>query len=852
MKTERDFQQQLLTAILDTTDSGFLVVDRHGRITLHNAAAVNLFKCTSADLAQATISDLFPQVFTATVDTDETTEITVNPMYRSEGPQDTTAFRPHDNPFTARIKTKRFVIDGDPFYVVTLRDWSRTRRLESELLTRQTHLDLLLDVINAALLIVDKNGVVQTSNDNTYAIFGCDETELHRFHVDDLLPDVFHRETKGPLHGKLCVDQSYLDSQLHETTLTATNARRFPATVLVKETTIHDEPGYIVRVRDLTSRKRTETELQSRKKRLETILNNAAEGIITFDERGVIDSFNAAAETLFGYTEREIIGQTIALLIPSEMCQRRDSYLEHFMRTEIQRLVGHEGEVEGRHKDGAKFPMALKISEIDVDGHKLYTGLLADISERKALVEHLKNVAEHDGLTGLYDRGYFQEELERVVERTRRGGAVCALLYIDLDNFKYVNDTLGHAAGDRVLVEVAAILRRGARKSDLIARLGGDEFAVLLYNIGAETVQQTADSFREQMANYRLKQGKEQVDIGCSIGCSIITPETKSTVECLSQADVACHLAKRAGRNRVHIFKPADEVDLTNMSLDMGWARRIRDAIKENQFALACQPIVNIQSGEIDSYEVLIRMVDENYEMIMPNGFLPSAERFGLSVDIDKWVIANAIETLAQQRKEIPTLRYSINLSAQTLSDGTVADLILGKLHATGLVSSALTFEVTETVAIAGIGLAESFLRRLQEIGCQTALDDFGAGFSSFAYLKGLPVDYVKIDGHFVKNLAKNHVDQAMVKAMNEIAHALGKQTVAEFVEDEASLKILRELGVDFAQGYYLGRPDVVLPCKATAENAGETGLCKKSTTALEGPLKNLSLLFSPQKRPLL
>jgi diguanylate cyclase (GGDEF)-like protein/PAS domain S-box-containing protein len=580
-------------------------------------------------------------------------------------------------------------------------------------------------------------------------------------------------------------------------------------------------------------------QVHSRQQRLETILGNAAEGIVTFDATGSIESLNTAAVRLFGYTEHEAVGADISLLIPPpethDMC---DGYMEHFMRGDIQRLVGHEGEVTGRHKDGARFPMALKVSEIELEGKPLYTGLVSDISERKAVVEHLKFIAEHDGLTGLFNRSYFQTELEHAVERIKRDGQTYALLYIDLDNFKYVNDTLGHAAGDHLLIEIAAILNKRARKSDLTARLGGDEFTVLLHDVNIEQAVLVADSFRLALADYVFKHGSEPVDIGCSIGVAMVTYATQSSAQALSHADIACHLAKRGGRNRVHLFRSADESSVSAMSLDMGWSRRIKETIENGRFALACQPIVDTRTHEIESYEVLIRMLDDNNEIILPGGFMPSAERFGLAVEIDKWVIVNAIETLVEQRKTLARLRYSINLSGQTLSDHSVCDLILDTLTQSGLDPAALTFEVTETVAIADMALAEDFLGQLQKIGCRTALDDFGSGLSSFAYLRDLPVDSVKIDGRFVKSLAENPVDQAMVKAMNDIAHALGKKTVAEFVENHECFELLKELGVDYAQGYHLGRPDIVTPCKAISEHTGNAVVCllSPSPRALTGP----------------
>lgn len=567
-------------------------------------------------------------------------------------------------------------------------------------------------------------------------------------------------------------------------------------------------------------------QVRARQQRLETILENAAEGIITFDMDGVIESANQAAQKLFGYSVPELQGRDIGLLIPpSEERDARPGYVEHFMRNEIVRLLGHEGEVLGKHKDGTRFPMALKVSEIHLDGRPLYTGLVADISERKALIQHLQSMAEHDGLTGLYNRTYFQQELERLVGRVRRSKTTCALLYIDLDNFKYVNDTLGHAAGDKLLTEVAAVLKKRARNSDLIARLGGDEFTVILYEVNAEQAETVAEAFRAALVNYGFAYKAERVDIGCSIGVAYLDAQVETAAQALSRADVACHIAKRSGRNCVHTFKASDNEKVTEMSLDMGWSRRIKDAIAHNHFRLACQPIVNVATKTVEQYEVLIRLQDRD-GLVLPGGFLPAAERFGLAVEIDKWVIFHAIDTLSMQRNALPELRYSINLSAKSLSNQSVYDLIAERLAATKLDPAALTFEVTETAAIADMAMAQAFLAELQRLGCKTALDDFGVGLSSFAYLQDLPVDIVKIDGRFVKNVATNPVDQAMVRAMNDIAHALGKQTVAEFVESDAAFHWLARCGVDYAQGYHFGRPDIMVPCDAIAEYAGVAAHC--------------------------
>jgi diguanylate cyclase (GGDEF)-like protein/PAS domain S-box-containing protein len=569
-------------------------------------------------------------------------------------------------------------------------------------------------------------------------------------------------------------------------------------------------------------------QVHTREQRLSAILNNTAEGIITFDKRGIIEGFNQAAERLFGWSEPEMLGTSINLLIATDKKDQRDGYLEHFLRNQIQRLVGHEGEVIGRHRDGTVFPMAVKISTMRLEGRELYIGLLADISERRTMMDRLKFVAEHDGLTRLFNRSYFQQELERVVERAqRRGQHHSALLYLDLDNFKYVNDTLGHAAGDQLIVQVAALLEKRARKSDVLARFGGDEFTVLLDDTSLENASRVAESFRQRISGLTFSYEGKHVDVGCSIGVASIHAQTRSATEALSYADLACHLAKRGGRNRIHVFDPADAEKVATMSVDMGWSRRIKAAIENNRFVLVYQPIVHTASREVGAYEALIRLRDENDEIVMPSGFLPAAERFGLATDIDMWVIAHAIESLARLRQQQPRARYSINLSALTLTRPGLAEFVETRLLSSRLDPEALIFEITETAAITDMNAAGALLSALRRLGCRTSLDDFGSGMSSFAYLRELPVDYVKIDGRFVKNLAANPVDQAMVRAMNEIAHALGKQTIAEFVENEESFRLLARFGVDYAQGYHLGRPEPAVLPPATAVIAGPGGAAR-------------------------
>jgi len=549
-------------------------------------------------------------------------------------------------------------------------------------------------------------------------------------------------------------------------------------------------------------------QVHSRQTRLESILDNAAEGIITLDENGIIETFSNAAQELFGYPASEAIGRPVMVVVPLSPGGVFPNFLA-LCKSPSMSISGHETTVTALRRDGSNFPMSVKVGRLEIEGRTLYVALVDDVGERMTMMKNLREMAEHDSLTGLYNRQYFLNELERVVESARRSSAQrgFALLYIDLDNFKFVNDTLGHLAGDQVLVEVTEMLSARNRRSDLLARLGGDEFALLIYETSEGEAMQAAEAHRRLLADYVFKYGGKAIQIGCSIGVTLFGQSVTSKEDLLMQADIACHIAKRSGRNCVHLYEADDQQDMAAMSEDMGWARRIKEAIDRDRFTLVSQPILDLKTGKANRHEVLLRMRHEDGHVIQPAGFLSAAERFGLMRAIDRWVIGRALMVLGRRLEAQPELHFSINLSAESIGDTTMLDFITTALQKHEVPPTAVTFEVTETVAIANLGIALKFLERLRSLGCRTALDDFGVGYSSFAYLKDLPVDSVKIDGSFVRDIPHDALQLAMVRSMNEIAHAMGKTTIAEYVDSEDCIAILREIGVDYAQGFHIGMP---------------------------------------------
>ncbi len=548
-------------------------------------------------------------------------------------------------------------------------------------------------------------------------------------------------------------------------------------------------------------------QVKSRQLRLEAILDHAAEGIITYDANRIIESFNRAAELLFGYSEEEVLGKKLDMLFTSTLFNNASINFQYLLTPE---KAGEQSdkkvEINGRRKDGNIFQAIIKISSYSINDKQMFTAIVEDVSEHKAMIENLRRLAEHDGLTGLYNRYYFMQELDHLIDRVaRQSGSNTALLYLDLDNFKYVNDTLGHIAGDELLIQITLILQKRTRRSDLLARIGGDEFAMILYDVNEEQAVEVAEMFRQNIHDFKFMYQGETVDVGCSLGVVMVKPGV-STEDLLAWADYSCHAAKLAGKNKIHLYTKDDQKEIIGLYDDIGWTRRIKQALEDDMFVIACQPIKN-PKGETKHYEILLRMQDEEGNIIMPSGFIPPAERFGLMPSIDRWVIHHAVLLLKYASKFTPEL--SVNLSASSFRDESIIDYITEKIEENNIEASRLTFEITETIAMADLSMTAHNLQRLQELGCHTSLDDFGAGYASYAYLKDLPVHFVKIDGSFITGLASNKLNQEIVQSMHNIAHIMGKETIAEFVETAEAARILTDMGVDYLQGHYIGKPQI-------------------------------------------
>jgi diguanylate cyclase (GGDEF)-like protein len=429
--------------------------------------------------------------------------------------------------------------------------------------------------------------------------------------------------------------------------------------------------------------------------------------------------------------------------------------------------------------------------------------------ERHRAEDLLRHQASHDALTGLINRREFERRLALALQGAREQGRRHALCYMDLDQFKIVNDVCGHGAGDELLKQLVQELRAGVREADTLARLGGDEFGLLLENCSPESAERTAQGLLERVRRFRFAWLGKTFEVGVSIGLVPIDAGSGDVASLMSAADVACYAAKDLGRHRVHLYH-ANDREVSRRRGEMDWVSRIKQALRNDDFRLFAQPIVAVADGSALDEEVLLRMVGDGGELVLPEAFVPAAERYGVMPAIDRWVVQRVLAGWGRRQGERPECGCSINLSGSSVNDEGFVRFLHQLLSGHRIRPHSICFEITETAAIVNLTKAAHFVRELKALGCRFALDDFGSGLSSFTYLKNLPVDYLKIAGNFVRGLADDPVDGAMVEAINKIGHVMGLRTVAEYVERPETLRRVREIGVDYAQGNAIARPGPV------------------------------------------
>ncbi|SDU99478.1 EAL domain-containing protein [Pseudomonas mucidolens] len=566
----------------------------------------------------------------------------------------------------------------------------------------------------------------------------------------------------------------------------------------------------------LTQRRAFADALELEKERAQITLESIGDGVISTDVDGAITYMNPAAEALTHWKAAQAQGLPLAALfnlLDEDVQADGFTLIEHILADQLSGGSEHSKLIQ--RVDGSTVSVTLVGAPIRSAGKVSGAVLvLHDMTQERQYIANLSWQATHDALTGLANRREFEYRLEQVINSAgRQHGGRHALMFLDLDQFKLVNDTCGHAAGDELLRHICALLQSALREGDTLARLGGDEFGILLQNCPPPMAEKIAESLRHTVQSLHFVWKGRPFVTTVSIGLVHIS-QTPTTLETsLRTADMACYMAKEKGRNRVQVYH-ADDSELSLRFGEMAWVQRLHIALEENRFCLYAQEIAPLGHTELGCghIEILLRLHDETGRIILPNSFIPAAERYGLMTSLDRWVVENVFKIIAKcmlERPGRPMAVCAINLSGITIGDDDFLGFLREKFNAYNIPPEMICFEITETSAISNLGSAIRFINELKALGCQFSLDDFCAGMSSFAYLKHLPVDFLKIDGSFVKDMLDDPINRAMVEVINHIGHVMGKRTIAEFVETPQIEQALLEIGVDYAQGYLIERPQL-------------------------------------------
>lgn len=693
----------------------------------------------------------------------------------------------------------------------------RTRLLELER-ARLEHAELrfrsLWETTPDAVLILDEHSIVEYANPSAERLFGLPRTAIEGNAVSLLQPERLRQSHLQGMAAYLRSGVRRLDWRAVETWGLHVDGREIPIEISFSELRLQGKRLFVGFIRDISERKRANEALQEERERAQSTLRCIGDGVITTDQAGRVVALNPMAERITGWTDQDARGVPCALVLklvhegsgeplhlPLDLAEGEAA--EALKLPAAAGLISRSGALKSVEGSAAR----LSSPDGNVSGWVI---AIRDVSHARALAAQVAFQAAHDSLTGLVNRAEFDRRLRDAIEASAVRRRPASLLYLDLDQFKVVNDTCGHIAGDELLRQLAGILLLHIRVSDTLARLGGDEFGVLLENCPEDRAVLIAQKLCDAVSEFAFVWGGQMFSTAVSIGHVHFEEGTLQAGEILSKADEACYVAKDLGRNRVHTYRAGEEAQARRHG-QMQWVNLIHQAFEEDRFVLFAQPIFATSDvgGVPTHHEVLLRLKDSQGELVAPMAFIPAAERYGLMPRLDRWVIHHLLSVLTRafDHPSQCDLAFAINLSGSSLGDPLLAGFILAELQASGLPGRCVGFEITETAAIANLSNAIKLIEELKSAGCWFSLDDFGSGLSSFTYLKHLPVDFLKIDGSFVTGIATDPVDRAMVASINEIGHVMGLRTIAEFVENEQILRELQVIGVDYGQGFGLGRP---------------------------------------------
>jgi diguanylate cyclase (GGDEF)-like protein/PAS domain S-box-containing protein len=703
---------------------------------------------------------------------------------------------------TARLRDESGAIEG---YIVTCTDITELKEANSALEEAEARFANAFEEAPIGMALVSPEGGFLRVNRELVRITAYTQEQL----LEMSFKDISHPEE---LDESLDLVRRLLAGEIKTFNLERRHLRangQF-AWIDVSVSAVRDDSGplyMVAQVEDVTERRRADEAVRAAEARFRSAFDGAPIGMAITSLEGRFEHVNPALCEITGYAREQLEGTSFQSITHAEDVGDNNAAVEQLISGA---LSVYRTEKRYIHADGHLVPIEISSTLVrDCDGAPLnFLTQIQDITERKLFEGRLQHLADHDSLTGLFNRRRFEEELARELALAERHGNSAALLAIDLDNFKYINDSLGHSIGDELIARVGEALFERLRRTDVLARLGGDEFAVILPHAGEDDASRVAGALLDSVSAVDLQPtGSHKRQVTASIGISIFEPGSGlGAEELLVEADIAMYDAKEAGRGRATVYSASEDRG-ERMQARITWADRIREGLADDRFVLYAQEIQSLSGDPVPRFELLLRMVSEDGEVILPGSFLHVAERFDLIQEIDAWVVQGAARILAEHQAAGHELALSVNLSAKSITDPNMPAQIARALEDAGADGRGLCIEVTETAAIVNVDRAKSFASAVAALGCELSLDDFGAGFASFYYLKHLSFDVLKIDGEFVRELTTSHMNQLLVKSVVDIARGLGKRTVAEFVGDEPTLEMLRGMGVDFAQGFHVGKP---------------------------------------------
>lgn len=793
--------------ILESSPDGFCIINPSGIIE-----EVNPAYCQMLEIHENALIGLNFNNLTSSLSPNRSREVIEKIILESHGRYDLIQSSKSNKPVYMELIGRHVISHGHDFIYLFLRDITERKHAEKALSQFKNTLDQTMDSIFMFCPIRLNFTYV---NEAAIRHTGYTRNNLLALSLVDIQPEFSELGFKELISPMINGDHNVLS---FETVHKHTDGKKIPVEIFLQYIQVeNNEPSFVAIVRDVTERHEAQATLKEEKEKALVTLASIGDGVITTNVAGEIDYMNQVAEKLCGIRLTSAKGKLLA-----DICQLVDEKTKDSIDDPVSLALLKNAPVNLSHNLELQNHDSKTIHSVEVvvspifNNEKTTVGsvlTLHDTTELRGMAQQLSYQASHDSLTDLINRREFESRLESVIENVKHNASEHVLFYMDLDNFKIINDTSGHLAGDKMLLEVTNLFSTCMRESDTLARLGGDEFGVLLENCHLEQAQHVATKIHQQLQLFKFSWDKNIFEVGVSIGIVPINNMVTNITELLSAADSACYVAKESGHNSQHIYVTKDKA-LTQHYGQMKWYQRIKHAFDENDFEIHMQEIKPTSKNNNTHAEILLRMKNGSGGVISPVKFLPTAERYYMAMDIDQWVLRKVFSIINMPESRLALLQgdCAINISGQSLGQEKFLDYVLALFEEYKIDGRLICFEITETAVIGNISQARKFMTEMRNKGCQFSLDDFGSGLSSFSYLKDLDVNYLKIDGNFIKNILTDEDDFNMVTMINNLGHSLGLKTIAEFVETEELVGVLEDMGVDYIQGYAIDMPSPVIP----------------------------------------